>query len=67
MLKLTAYHNRGRLQGAIQAEGLAYYYEHQAQFDSEMKDQARRAQEWAEAGSDSPGRERLRRLGWVSN
>jgi uncharacterized protein (DUF433 family) len=42
---------------------LAYYCEHQAEFDSEMKDQARRAQEWAEAGSDSPGRERLRRLG----
>jgi uncharacterized protein (DUF433 family) len=42
---------------------LAYYYEHQAELDDEMKQQAERAREWAETTKDSPGRERLRRLG----
>jgi len=42
---------------------LAYYYEHQAEFDVDMKHQAERAKEWAEAAKDSPGRDRLRRLG----
>ena len=42
---------------------LAYYYEHQAEFDAEMKHQAQRAKDWAEAAKESPGRERLRRLG----
>ena len=42
---------------------LAYYYEHQAAFDTEMRNQAERAKALAEAAKDSPGRERLRRLG----
>ena len=42
---------------------LAYYYEHQAEFDVDMKHQAERAKGWAEAAKDSPGRDRLRRLG----
>jgi uncharacterized protein (DUF433 family) len=42
---------------------LAYYYEHQSEFDAEMKQQAERAKRWAESTKDSPGRERLRRLG----
>ena len=43
--------------------GLAYYYEHQAEFDAEMKRQSERVREWAEAAKHSPGRERLRKLG----
>ncbi|MBO0861778.1 MAG: DUF433 domain-containing protein [Chloracidobacterium sp.] len=42
---------------------LAYYYEHQADFDAEMSDQARRAKALAEATKDSPGRQRLRSKG----
>jgi hypothetical protein len=39
---------------------LAYCYEHQAEFDAEIADQAKRAKAWAEAAKDSPGRQRLR-------
>ncbi|MBI3949228.1 MAG: DUF433 domain-containing protein [Acidobacteria bacterium] len=39
---------------------LAYYYEHQAEFDAEMRRQAERARQWAEQNKDSPGRRRLR-------
>lgn len=42
---------------------LAYYYEHQAEFDAEMSDQAKRSKAWAEAAKDSPGRQRLRSKG----
>lgn len=42
---------------------LSYYYEHQAELDAEMKHQAERAKEWADTAKDSPGRERLRKLG----
>jgi uncharacterized protein (DUF433 family) len=42
---------------------LAYYYEHQAAFDTEMKKQAERAKALAEGAKDSPGRQRLRALG----
>ena len=42
---------------------LAYYYEHQAEFDAEMKHQSERAKDWAESAKESPGRERLRKLG----
>lgn len=42
---------------------LAYYYEHQAEFDAEMAGQAKRAKAWAEASKDSPGRQRLRAKG----
>jgi uncharacterized protein (DUF433 family) len=42
---------------------LAYYYEHQAEFDAEIVRQAKRAAEWAEQSKDSPGRRRLRERG----
>lgn len=42
---------------------LAYYYEHQAEFDAEISNQARRVKAWAEAAKDSPGRQRLRSKG----
>ncbi len=42
---------------------LAYYYEHQAEFDAEMSGQSNRAKAWAEAAKDSPGRQRLRSEG----
>src|SRR5215813_1849370 len=42
---------------------LAYHYEHQADFDAEMSDQAKRAKAWAEAAKDSLGRQRLRAKG----
>jgi uncharacterized protein (DUF433 family) len=42
---------------------LAYYYEHQAEFDAEIVRQAERAKAWADAAQDSPGRQRLRRMG----
>src|SRR5215510_10359033 len=42
---------------------LAYYYEHQAEFEADIQRRAERAKGWAERTKDSPGRERLRRLG----
>lgn len=42
---------------------LAYYYEHQAEFDAEMASQSKRAKALAEATKDSPGRQRLRSKG----
>ncbi len=42
---------------------LAYYYEHQAEFDAEMSSQSSRAKVWAEEAKDSPGRQRLRSKG----
>ena len=42
---------------------VAFYYEHQAEFDAEMSDQAKRAKAWAEGEKDSPGRQRLRSKG----
>jgi len=33
---------------------LAYYYEHQAEFEAEILRQAERAKAWAEAAKDSP-------------
>jgi hypothetical protein len=44
---------------------LAYYYEHQVEFDAEMIDQAKRAKSWAEESKDSPGRRRLRDQGFL--
>jgi hypothetical protein len=54
--------NTHRLLAQIHA-ALAYYYEHQAEFDAEMSSQSRRAKAWAEAAKDSPGRQRLRSKG----
>lgn len=39
---------------------LAYYYDHQAEFDAEITRQWKEVQTLAEAAKDSPGRERLR-------
>jgi uncharacterized protein (DUF433 family) len=44
---------------------LAYYYEHQVEFDAAMIDQAKRAKAWAEESKDSPGRRRLRDQGFL--
>jgi len=40
---------------------LAYYYEHQAEFEAEILRQAERAKAWAEAAKDSPMQQRLKR------
>ena len=42
---------------------LAYYYEHQAEFEAEILRQAERAKAWAEAAKDSPIRQRLKEQG----
>src|ERR1700741_382159 len=42
---------------------LAYYYEHQAEFEAEILRQAERAKAWADAAKDSPIRQRLREQG----
>lgn len=42
---------------------LAYYYEHQAKFDAQIIGQARQAKERAGQNQDSPGRQRLRKMG----
>ena len=42
---------------------LAYYYEHQAEFEAEILRQAERAKAWAEAAKDSPIRPRSKELG----
>ena len=40
---------------------LAYYYEHQAEFEAEILRQAERAKAWADAAKDSPIRQRIKR------
>jgi uncharacterized protein (DUF433 family) len=42
---------------------LAYYYEHQAEYDAQMIQQAKQSEEWAQQAQDSPVRRRLRELG----
>src|SRR2546430_3488700 len=42
---------------------LAYYYEHQAEFEAEILRQAERAKAWADATKDSPIRQRLKEQG----
>ena len=42
---------------------LAYYYEHQAEFEAEILRQAERAKAWAETAKDSPIRQRLKEQG----
>ena len=42
---------------------LAYYYQHQAEFDAAINAQVERVTALAEAAKDSPGRQRLRALG----
>ena len=42
---------------------LAYYYDHQAEFDAEIERQAREYEALRARSLDSPGRQRLRALG----
>ena len=42
---------------------LAYYYEHQVEYDAQMIQQAKQSEEWAQQAQDSPVRRRLRELG----
>jgi uncharacterized protein (DUF433 family) len=42
---------------------LAYYYEHQAEFETEILRQAEWATAWADAAKDSPIRQRLKKQG----
>ena len=44
---------------------LAYYYEHQAEFEAEILRRAEWAKAWAEAAKDSPIRQWLREQGWL--
>jgi uncharacterized protein (DUF433 family) len=44
---------------------LAYYYEHQTEFEVEILRQAERAQAWADAAKDSPLRQRLKEQGML--
>ena len=42
---------------------LAYYYDHQIEFDAEIVRQLNEVRAMADAAKDSPGRQRLRNLG----
>jgi uncharacterized protein (DUF433 family) len=42
---------------------LAYYYDHRAEFDAEMKRQLQEAEQLRAQNLDSPGRKKLRALG----
>jgi uncharacterized protein (DUF433 family) len=44
---------------------LAYYYEHQAEFDAEITRQLKDVKALAKAAENSPGRRRLRSLGLI--
>src|SRR5258708_27653049 len=42
---------------------LAYYFDHQSEFDAQIESSLRQAEKLAAEGKDSPLRQRLRRLG----
>lgn len=42
---------------------LSYYYEHQSEFDSEIKRQSEEIKRLRDEAGDSPGRKRLRAMG----
>src|SRR5437868_395905 len=44
---------------------LAFYYDHQSEFDKDIADSLSRANKLAAENSDSPGRRRLRTLGLI--
>ena len=44
---------------------LAYYYEHKAEFDAKIQQQLDKVKSLAEAAKDSPGRQRLQKLGFI--
>ena len=56
----------GQLSLAQIHASLAYYYEHQAEFDAEIKAQLDEVAELRKQAGESPGRKRLRSLGLVS-
>jgi uncharacterized protein (DUF433 family) len=45
---------------------LAYYYEHQAEFDAEIKAEVDEVEELRRQAGESPGQKRLRALGLLS-
>ncbi|HXG66752.1 MAG TPA: DUF433 domain-containing protein [Blastocatellia bacterium] len=53
----------GQLSLAQIHAALSYYYEHQAEFDAEIKRQAEEVERLRAAAGESPGRKRLRALG----
>lgn len=53
----------GQLSLAQIHAALSYYYEHQAEFDAEIKRQLEEVDELKVKAGDSPGRRRLRRMG----
>ena len=55
-------HN-GHLSLAQIHAALAYYYDHQAEFDAEIEQQVREYDQLRKQSLDSPGRQRLRSMG----
>src|SRR5436309_11952706 len=55
-----AYQHRGTLSLAQVYAALAYYFDHQAEFDAEMDRTLREFEQLRAASLDSPGRQRLR-------
>ncbi len=45
---------------------LAFYYDHQGEFDKAMAESLARAEKLAAASADSPGRRKLRAMGLIS-
>ncbi len=56
----------GQLSLAQIHAALAYYYEHQPEFDAEIKAQLDEVEELRKLAGESPGRKRLRALGLLS-
>ena len=44
---------------------LAYYYEHQTEFDEQMILEVKQSDAWARRAQDSPVRQRLRKMGYL--
>jgi hypothetical protein len=53
----------GHLSLAQIRAALSYYYDHQAKFDAEIKQQLKEVDDLKAKAKDSPGRRRLRRIG----
>ncbi len=56
----------GQLSLAQIHAALAYYYEHQAEFDAEIKAQLDEVEKLRREAGETPGRKRLRALGLLS-
>jgi uncharacterized protein (DUF433 family) len=61
-----AYQHYHRLSLAQIHAALAYYYDHQAEFDAEMDRQLKECEQARAATLDSPGRQRLRAAGKIA-